>query len=136
MLALSCASVGVAVAWYPVAARVGWANLSQNASLTPAFQIVGIILCLGSLMVVRRRKRPALVPEQLNEDEVRSVTDWMQDFEKHEAAKRPQSRIEMHEAEKNPQPKSGGAENPPEPERGFILKTGVSHEIRELQTAR
>ncbi len=104
--------MGVAVAWYPVAARVGWANLSQNAPLTPAYQIVGIILCLGSLMVVRRRKRPVLVPEQLDEDEVRSVTDWMQDFEKHEAAKKPQ-------------PKSGGTETPPEPERGFVLKIGA-----------
>ncbi len=121
MLALSCASVGVAVAWYPVAARVGWANLSQHAPLTPAFQIVGIMLCLGSLMVVRRRKRAVLVPEQLDEDEVRSVTDWMQDFEKHEAAKRPQSRIEK--AEKTLPSKSASSQTPPELERGFILGT-------------
>ena len=103
------------MALYPVAAGAGWANLSNNASLSLSYQIAGIILCLGSLMVIRRRKRPVLLPEQLNEDEVRAVTDWMQDFEKHEAAKRPQA-------------KSASRENPPESEHSFILRTG--HRLR------
>ncbi len=89
-MALLCASVGVAVAWYPVAARASRANLSHKALLSPAYQIVGIILCLGGLMAARCRKRPVLVPEELSEDEVRTVTHWIQDFEKHKSTKRPQ----------------------------------------------
>ena len=64
-------------------------------------------------MVVRRRKRPALVPEHLSEDEVRTLMDWIQDFEKHESAKRPQ-------------PKSASNGNPPEPKRRLMIKTGES----------